>query len=142
MRCRGFRRVPHDAVPRWHPRYSYLPFVLGWKELGQPRPQKPCSLCAGRGPRRRQVPEHAPRSHSSSYVSSSCRFLIDDFGLPLELRTTARSRDIALRLWESLLGKADSNHCRYEIMYDTKAFNNPAYYKNGKQPLVYSNGDS
>ncbi|KAK0730233.1 hypothetical protein B0H67DRAFT_638760 [Lasiosphaeris hirsuta] len=30
----------------------------------------------------------------------------------------------------------------YEIMYDTSEFANPAYYKNGKQPLVYSFGDT
>jgi len=30
----------------------------------------------------------------------------------------------------------------YEIMYDTSGFANPAYYKNGKQPLVYSFGDT
>jgi len=29
----------------------------------------------------------------------------------------------------------------YEIMYDTSEFANPEYYKNGKQPLVYSTGD-
>jgi len=29
----------------------------------------------------------------------------------------------------------------YEVMYDTSEFANPAYYKNGKQPLVYSFGD-
>ncbi|KAH6652351.1 hypothetical protein BKA67DRAFT_593845 [Truncatella angustata] len=29
----------------------------------------------------------------------------------------------------------------YEIMYDTTQFNNPDYWKNGKQPLVYSFGD-
>lgn len=29
----------------------------------------------------------------------------------------------------------------YEIMYDTSGFANPNYYKNGKQPLVYSFGD-
>ena len=30
----------------------------------------------------------------------------------------------------------------YEIMYDTSgAFNNGAYYKDGKQPLVYAMGD-
>lgn len=29
----------------------------------------------------------------------------------------------------------------YEIMYDTSSFANPEYYKNGKQPLVYSFGD-
>ncbi|KAF4626850.1 hypothetical protein G7Y89_g11307 [Cudoniella acicularis] len=29
----------------------------------------------------------------------------------------------------------------YEIMYDTSGFADPAYYKNGKQPLVYSFGD-
>jgi len=29
----------------------------------------------------------------------------------------------------------------YEIMYDTSSFANPDYYKNGKQPLVYSFGD-
>lgn len=30
----------------------------------------------------------------------------------------------------------------YEVMYDTSgAFANPEYYKNGKQPLVYSFGD-
>ncbi|KAK4444540.1 hypothetical protein QBC34DRAFT_442497 [Podospora aff. communis PSN243] len=29
----------------------------------------------------------------------------------------------------------------YEIMYDTSEFANPEYYKNGKQPLVYSFGD-
>lgn len=29
----------------------------------------------------------------------------------------------------------------YEIMYDTSGFANPDYYKNGKQPLVYSFGD-
>ena len=29
----------------------------------------------------------------------------------------------------------------YEIMYDTSGFANAAYYKNGKQPLVYSFGD-
>lgn len=30
----------------------------------------------------------------------------------------------------------------YEVMYDTSAFANPEYYKNGKQPLVYSFGDT
>nr|BBU42015.1 putative hypothetical protein [Diffractella curvata] len=30
----------------------------------------------------------------------------------------------------------------YEIMYDTSQFANPEYYKNGKQPLVYSFGDT
>jgi hypothetical protein len=30
----------------------------------------------------------------------------------------------------------------YEIMYDTSAFANPDYYKGGKQPLVYSFGDT
>ncbi|KAK0609675.1 hypothetical protein B0T17DRAFT_566202 [Bombardia bombarda] len=30
----------------------------------------------------------------------------------------------------------------YEIMYDTSSFADPAYYKNGKQPLVYSFGDT
>ncbi|KAF2175975.1 hypothetical protein K469DRAFT_608818 [Zopfia rhizophila CBS 207.26] len=30
----------------------------------------------------------------------------------------------------------------YEIMYDTSGFANPDYYKNGKQPLVYSFGDT
>lgn len=29
----------------------------------------------------------------------------------------------------------------YEIMYDTSGFADPKYYKNGKQPLVYSFGD-
>jgi len=29
----------------------------------------------------------------------------------------------------------------YEIMYDTSGFADPAYYKDGKQPLVYSFGD-
>ena len=29
----------------------------------------------------------------------------------------------------------------YEIMYDTSAFADPAYYANGNQPLVYSFGD-
>ncbi|KAK3361497.1 hypothetical protein B0T24DRAFT_539044 [Lasiosphaeria ovina] len=29
----------------------------------------------------------------------------------------------------------------YEVMYDTSGFADPAYYKNGKQPLVYSFGD-
>jgi len=29
----------------------------------------------------------------------------------------------------------------YEIMYDTSGFADPAYFKNGKQPLVYSFGD-
>ncbi|KAK3367942.1 hypothetical protein B0H63DRAFT_536081 [Podospora didyma] len=29
----------------------------------------------------------------------------------------------------------------YEIMYDTSSFADPAYYKGGKQPLVYSTGD-
>jgi hypothetical protein len=29
----------------------------------------------------------------------------------------------------------------YEIMFDTSQFNNPDYWKNGKQPLVYSFGD-
>ncbi|KAH8589877.1 hypothetical protein B0O99DRAFT_655229 [Bisporella sp. PMI_857] len=29
----------------------------------------------------------------------------------------------------------------YEVMYDTSKFADPAYYKNGKQPLVYSFGD-
>lgn len=30
----------------------------------------------------------------------------------------------------------------YEIMFDTSQFANPDYYKDGKQPLVYSFGDS
>ena len=30
----------------------------------------------------------------------------------------------------------------YEVMYDTKQFNNPEYFKNGKQPFVYSFGDA
>ena len=30
----------------------------------------------------------------------------------------------------------------YEVMYDTSGFANPDYYKDGKQPLVYSFGDS
>lgn len=30
----------------------------------------------------------------------------------------------------------------YEIMYDTSQFADPKYYKNGKQPLVYSFGDT
>jgi hypothetical protein len=30
----------------------------------------------------------------------------------------------------------------YEIMYDTSEFANPDYYKNGKQPLMYSFGDT
>ncbi|EHK99441.1 hypothetical protein M7I_4740 [Glarea lozoyensis 74030] len=30
----------------------------------------------------------------------------------------------------------------YEIMYDTSSFADPAYYKDGKQPLVYSFGDT
>ena len=29
----------------------------------------------------------------------------------------------------------------YEIMYDTSGFADPAYFQNGKQPLVYSFGD-
>ncbi|KAJ2984841.1 hypothetical protein NUW58_g5846 [Xylaria curta] len=29
----------------------------------------------------------------------------------------------------------------YEIMFDTTPFNNPDYWKNGKQPFVYSFGD-
>ncbi|ORX99799.1 hypothetical protein BCR34DRAFT_122694 [Clohesyomyces aquaticus] len=29
----------------------------------------------------------------------------------------------------------------YEVMFDTTQFNNPDYWKNGKQPLVYSFGD-
>jgi Domain of unknown function (DUF1996) len=29
----------------------------------------------------------------------------------------------------------------YEIMYDTSGFADPSYFKNGKQPLVYSFGD-
>jgi hypothetical protein len=30
----------------------------------------------------------------------------------------------------------------YEIMYDTSGFADPAYYQDGKQPLVYSFGDT
>ena len=30
----------------------------------------------------------------------------------------------------------------YEIMYDTSGFADPAYYKDGNQPLVYSFGDT
>jgi hypothetical protein len=30
----------------------------------------------------------------------------------------------------------------YEVMWDTSSFANPEYYKNGKQPLVYSFGDT
>lgn len=30
----------------------------------------------------------------------------------------------------------------YEIMFDTKQFNDAKYWANGKQPLVYSFGDS
>ncbi|KAH8679097.1 hypothetical protein BGZ60DRAFT_468395 [Tricladium varicosporioides] len=30
----------------------------------------------------------------------------------------------------------------YEIMFDTRPFNNPDYFKNGKQPWVYSFGDA
>jgi hypothetical protein len=30
----------------------------------------------------------------------------------------------------------------YEVMYDTSEFANPEYYKDGKQPLVYSFGDT
>lgn len=30
----------------------------------------------------------------------------------------------------------------YEIMWDTSAFNNPKYFQNGKQPLVYAFGDT
>jgi hypothetical protein len=29
----------------------------------------------------------------------------------------------------------------YEVMYDTSGFADPQYFKNGKQPLVYSFGD-
>jgi hypothetical protein len=30
----------------------------------------------------------------------------------------------------------------YEVQWDTRPFNNPEYFKNGKQPLVYSFGDT
>jgi hypothetical protein len=29
----------------------------------------------------------------------------------------------------------------YEVQWDTKPFNKPEYFKNGKQPFVYSFGD-
>ncbi len=30
---------------------------------------------------------------------------------------------------------------RYEMQWDTKAFNDPKYFEGGKQPFVYSFGD-
>lgn len=31
---------------------------------------------------------------------------------------------------------------RYEIMWDTRPFNDAKYFQNGKQPFVYSFGDT
>ncbi len=35
----------------------------------------------------------------------------------------------------------NTNQSRYEMMWDTKEFNDPKYFSGGKQPLVYSFGD-